>query len=173
MFTYAIVERALARAFAITPESMGAFRGRIQHFQRLGMVPASPGKGRKISYEIDHVYKWALGLEFAEFGIDPRLTKFIIENFVWIRARKFLLDDDGKNKLLVFYPNLISGWGQYEEKRIVGGLVFDFVDSLSELEKKREKSKGQNVHFELLSRRLGMIDLGRLRRAVEDGLNSD
>jgi hypothetical protein len=173
MFTYSQVEGALASAFSIRPEAMGAFRGRINHFRRLGLVPSSPGKGRKILYEREHVYKWALSLELAEFGIDPKLIKFNIEQFVWRYARMYLLEDSTqKDKLLVFYHNMLSGFGQYKEKQIVGGLLCSVVDNLAELAHLRENSPGE-IHYELLSNRLGMINLGRLRRAVESGLKSD
>ena len=75
MFTYSKVERALAAVHKISPSAMGAFRGRIKHFQRLGLVPSSPGKGRKISYSLEDVYMWAMCLELQEFGIDPIIIK--------------------------------------------------------------------------------------------------
>jgi hypothetical protein len=173
MYTYATVERTLAKAFAIGPASMGAFRGRIQHLQRLGMVPASPGKGRKISYERKHIYKWALGLELEEFGIDPSLTKFIVESFVWRHAERYLLGDtETSDKLLVFYPNMLSGFAQYADKRIVAAFLCHTVSNLAELDAFQGDPQLQ-VSSELLSDRLGMINLGRLRRAVREGLASD
>jgi hypothetical protein len=42
-------------------------------------VPQSPGKGKKIPYEKKDVYNWAIGLEFAEFGLDPTVIKPFIE----------------------------------------------------------------------------------------------
>ena len=167
MYPYAIVENALAKAFEIAPASLGALRGRIQHFQRLGMVPSNPGKGRKISYERHHIYKWAIGLSLAEFGIDPRLIRYVIENYIWKRVDKYLVNDDSEvDKLLVFYPNILSGFAQYEDKRTVGALICDVVDSLSDLERRRDIA----LHEILLSQRLGMINLGHLRRSVEKGL---
>jgi hypothetical protein len=171
MYTYSIVERALAKAFSIDPASMGAFRGRIQHFRKLGMVPSSPGRGRKISYERDHVYKWALGLEFAEFGMDPILIKFFIDNFAWMRAREHLLDDKALDKSLVFYPNMLSLFGQYEVKPFIGGVVCVVVNELAELDAKRKESPHE-LTYELLGNRLGVINLGHLRRSVENGLKS-
>jgi hypothetical protein len=171
MYTYAVVEKALATAFSIAPASMGAFRGRIQHFRKLGMVPSSPGRGRKISYERDHVYKWALGLEFAEFGIDPLLIKLFIDNFAWMRVRKYLLDDDALDKSLVFYPNIMSLFGQYDVRQSIGDLVCIVVKDLAELDAKRKESPHE-LTYELLGNRLGFINLGHLRRAVESGLKS-
>jgi hypothetical protein len=51
MYTYSQVESALARVHHIPDSSLGSFRGRIKHFQRIGIVPQSSGKGKKISYE--------------------------------------------------------------------------------------------------------------------------
>jgi hypothetical protein len=173
MLAYSQVEEALANAFSILPEAMGAFRGRINHLRRLGLVPSSPGKGQRISYDREHIYKWAIGLELAEFGVDPGLIKFIIEKFVWRLTRNYLIGDSQlADKLLVFYPNMLSGLGQYGQKRIVGGFVCDVVDNLRDIDRFRESSQGRLDH-ELMSGRLGMINLGRLRRAVENGLKAD
>ena len=49
----------------------GAFRARLIHFQRLKIVPEAPGKGRRIPYRREDIFRWAIALEFAEFGIDP------------------------------------------------------------------------------------------------------
>ena len=129
MFTYSQVETALAKTFAIRNEALGAFRGRIKHFQRLGLVPSSPGKGRKISYEREDIYKWAIGLEFAEFGVDPSLIKNFINFFAWHYVEQHLLNDaHAPDKLFVFYPNLLSGWAREENKpQHVAGLVCAIV----------------------------------------------
>jgi hypothetical protein len=169
MFTYAQVEKALASAFEVRTDAMGAFRGRIKHFQRLGLVPSSPGKGKKISYHREDIYKWAIGLEFAEFGLDPTVIKAQLV-FAWPKVRRTLfLDPPDADKLFVFYPNIISGFLTDERPPRTGGLVCLVVDDLSQLPKLPES----NVTYELLSRRLGMINLGRLRRDVERALSGD
>jgi hypothetical protein len=78
-YTYAQVEAALADHHEIDGRSVGAFRGRIKNFQRLGIVPSSPGKGKKITYDFAAVVKWGLCLELAEFGIAPEYIKLIVE----------------------------------------------------------------------------------------------
>lgn len=82
MFGYAAVERALAEAFGVSDkEQRGPFRGRIKHFQRLGIpIGMQPGRGQRIAYELGHVFQFALGLELCEFGMDPSFIAAVIHN---------------------------------------------------------------------------------------------
>src|SRR5271156_5708530 len=103
MYTYAKVEAGLAQAFGIRSEGMGAFRGRIKHFKKLGISPSTPGKGQKIAYETKDILRWAIALEFAEFGIDPMVIKpalYIVETVLEERP-------NDKNVWLVFSPQLM------------------------------------------------------------------
>jgi hypothetical protein len=77
-YTYAQVEAALARMHGIDERSAGAFRGRIKNFQRLGIVPSSPGKGKKIVYSFADTVRWGLCLELSEFGMAPEYIKRIV-----------------------------------------------------------------------------------------------
>jgi hypothetical protein len=111
MFTYRQVEAALAGLHNVDDVSLGAFRGRIKHFQRLGVVPRSPGKGRKISYTFDDAFVWAFCLELSEFGMDPTIILIVTEYL-----KPSLLKDETLSKLegnndkvyFIFYPNLLS-----------------------------------------------------------------
>ena len=78
-FAYAVVEQALMAVHRFVEQRRGAFRARLVHFQRLKIVPASPGKGRRIAYRREYIYRWAVALEFAEFGIDPSEIKKILD----------------------------------------------------------------------------------------------
>ena len=80
MYSYGQVEAALAAVHQIPPNAIGAFRGRIKHFQRIGIVPASPGKGRRIDYTLTDVYLWGFSLELAEFGMDPITISKILKS---------------------------------------------------------------------------------------------
>ena len=71
MYSYKVVEAALGRLHEVNDETLGAFRGRIKHFQRMGLVPSSPGKGKRIEYAFGDVCAWAFCLELEEFGMDP------------------------------------------------------------------------------------------------------
>ena len=49
------------------------------HFQKLGIVPSSPGRGAKIDYDLKAAVDWAVAFELAELGIQPELIKFLIQ----------------------------------------------------------------------------------------------
>lgn len=82
-YSYAAVETALARVFGADASAQkGAFRGRIKHLQRLGLLSETPGKGRKIAYTDAQVCAWLIALELEEFGIDPALAVRMITGWV-------------------------------------------------------------------------------------------
>src|SRR5271165_3391061 len=70
-YAYAQVERALGTLFGAPATAQGSFRGRVRHFQRIGLVEVTPGKGRRIVYTFDQAAEWMVALFLAEFGIDP------------------------------------------------------------------------------------------------------
>jgi hypothetical protein len=171
MYTYAEVERALAAVHDVPPSAMGAFRGRIKHFQRLGLVPSSPGKGRKISYRLEDVYMWAVCLEFEEFGIDPVIIKSLhrLTNFnglvsVLCGTAVTIVDDEacfGKSKnYFIFYPNFLSQW----HGNTLWNASGTFVDDLSEI------TRGSDPVSDRLKRRMAAINLTWLRAAVRNEL---
>lgn len=77
-FTYGEIVETLARMHEVGKTIAGAFEARIRHFQRLGLVPESPGKGKRIQYNIDTAFDWAFCLELATFGIAPDVIVSII-----------------------------------------------------------------------------------------------
>jgi hypothetical protein len=78
---YGEIEKAIASMHGVTKESSGIFRGRLRHFQKLGIVPSSPGRGAKIDYHRKAVVDWAIAFELAELGIAPELIKFCIQMY--------------------------------------------------------------------------------------------
>ena len=70
-FGYAKVEAALCNVFNARGEATHALRGRLKSFQRAGLTPANPGRGKVICYTISHVYDWAFALALADFGLPP------------------------------------------------------------------------------------------------------
>ncbi len=108
MWSYAEVEASLARLHMCAPDKIGALRGRLQHFQKLGLKPSSPGKGTRIVYTLEDIAKWALALEFAELGIDPIGIKTIVDR-VWVDVRRPLVDGPrGADELLMTNPEMLS-----------------------------------------------------------------
>src|SRR5947209_19544299 len=78
-FGYAVVEQTLMGVHGFVEHKQGAFRARLIHFQRLKIIPASPGKGRRVAYQREDIFRWAIALEFAEFGMAPTEIKKIVE----------------------------------------------------------------------------------------------
>ena len=76
---YGEIEKAIASLHGVTKELSGIFRGRLRHFQKLGIVPSSPGRGAKIDYDLKAAVDWAVAFELAELGIQPELIKFLIQ----------------------------------------------------------------------------------------------
>ena len=77
-FKYSAIEQAIAGMHGIDPAAMKTFRSRVKHFQRIGLVPSSPGKGQKIKYTVGDAIRWALCFEFAELGLPPEQIKDVI-----------------------------------------------------------------------------------------------
>ncbi len=80
-YTYGQVVTALARLHSVDETNAGSFEARIRHFQRLGVVPASPGKGKRIQYDFAAAFIWAFCLELAEFSVAPEIIKLIVQTW--------------------------------------------------------------------------------------------
>ncbi len=76
---YGEIEKAIASLHGVTEQSSGVFRGRLRHFQKLGIVPSSPGRGAKIDYDLKAAVDWAIAFELAELGVQPELIRFLIQ----------------------------------------------------------------------------------------------
>jgi hypothetical protein len=160
MFTYAQVESALAEVHKVSPNALGSFRGRIKHLQKLGVVPESPGRGRRISYELQHVFVWAFCLELSEFGIDPAVVKAFFDTLWHPLLREFMLKPKNKKeRYFRFYPNMLSRWFLREGNH-VGLITWDVVDDLS------KPLGGAAVT------RIGIINLSYVRREVQKALKT-
>jgi hypothetical protein len=178
VFSYKQVEKALADVHFVPEDAMGAFRGRLQHFQRLGMVPSTPGRGRKISYERAAVFFWAFALELAEFGMDPKVIKHILDT-IWPAVRPYLIEDhNGPDRYFFFSPRLIGKDApknlQQSLSRPRGvpySLAFQIIFDLADLDKP-PRTAAARAYVTQAKNRYGLINLGSLRRDVEKALSA-
>jgi hypothetical protein len=161
LFNYGQVEAALAKLHRVDDRARGAFRARIKHFQKLGIVPSSPGRGKKISYEMEHVIIWAFCLELSQFGIDPT----IIKRFIAVLG--FALIDDFKktshskdDRYFAFYPNIMSNWF-YGEEGLFGTIRTDCFCASEVSASKIEAEFG---------RRVSLINLTKLKKELDAAL---
>jgi hypothetical protein len=113
-YTYAQVERALGTLFGAPATAQGSFRGRVRHFQRIGLVEDAPGKGRRIAYTRIQAGEWLVALLLAEFGIDPVVIVKSIQRErrqlrKWIGEATDAEALGGNEVFLAAQPKLMSG----------------------------------------------------------------
>jgi hypothetical protein len=77
-YRYADILRAVALRHGAIGEGLQTFKSRLKHFQRIGLVPSSPGKGQKIKYTAVDAIKWAVCFELAALGMAPEHIKTVI-----------------------------------------------------------------------------------------------
>jgi hypothetical protein len=71
-YAYAELETAVAFAVGAGPvHQRGSLRGRLKHFQKLGLPDLKTGKGRQIPYTYEHAAQWVIALLLAQTGLDP------------------------------------------------------------------------------------------------------
>jgi len=106
---YGEIEKAIASMHGVTERSSGIFRGRLRHIQKLGIVPAAPGRGAKIDYDRKAAVDWSIVFELSELGVQPELIKHFIE-----RCGPAIFDffeqptPDGEDWFLCFEPNFLT-----------------------------------------------------------------
>jgi hypothetical protein len=171
-FGYAVVEQALMAVHGFVEHKRGAFRARLIHFQRLKIVPTAPGKGRRIAYRMEDIFRWAIALEFAEFGIDPTEIKKILD-LSWPTIAPPVLEPKGEHdKYLFFHPKLLGRLSREEERETSdrpGAPYRVRTAIISDLGKFNQAAKTARARTCLDDdcARYGMINLSRLREQVE------
>jgi hypothetical protein len=168
-FTYGEVEKILASLFgADEPVQKTTLRGRIKQFQKL-RVPFGlrSGRGKKLAYDQDHIYQWALCLELAEFGLDPSVIVALLKT-KW--KTMFVPSLQGKdwrmktplNENAYFYilPELMSGAVWRERPRLLYPGVLDF-DIVPESQLPTWSSLTGDA------RRISILNLGETVRLIE------
>jgi hypothetical protein len=175
-FAYAVVEQALMAVHGFVEQRRGTFRARLIHFQRLKIVPVAPGKGRRIAYRREDIFRWAIALEFAEFGIDPTEIKKILDMDWHQIADVVLKAPDGDDKYLFFHPNLLGRLSRPEERETPNKpgapyrITIQIMSDLAELPQgKTQQALDANDQFRA---RYGVINLSRLHREVEAKLSA-
>jgi hypothetical protein len=119
-FKYKQVEEAIASLHNIPASAMKTFKGRIKHFQRIGLVPSSPGKGQRIEYRAIDAVRWALCFEFAELGVQPEHIKGIISFCGWALFESFKGPVQQVDEIFLLR-------GDFIEKHLSGDAVKDFT----------------------------------------------
>lgn len=79
-FSYPEAFAFLCRMYGIAPARSVAFRGRLQHLQRLGFpAGVNTGRGRPARYEAEQMIMLALALQFIELGLTPERAVSVLQ----------------------------------------------------------------------------------------------
>jgi hypothetical protein len=81
MYTYTLVEKALASELEIDPRGLPAFAARLRHLRNLGIPRAKPGSGKRISYAADDVEQMLIALLLESLGCSPRMAATTVEQY--------------------------------------------------------------------------------------------
>jgi hypothetical protein len=70
------MERTFAERFAVAPECMSTFRGRLQHLQRQKSFPdgVNTGKGKKAVYGWRQLLQLTVALDLIDLGLTPEVA---------------------------------------------------------------------------------------------------
>jgi len=114
-YSFAVVEKALARLNHIAPSKRSAFANRLKHLQRKGFPPGvNTGRGRAADYQPEHVVLLALALELITFGYTPEKAIGAMEESLGSIAEGIYRATDFKETILCsFQPN---GLGDLQDK---------------------------------------------------------
>lgn len=106
-FAYSKVEAALCKVFDARGDGISSLRGRLKSFQRSGLTPETPGRGKVIRYTMSNIYDWALALTLADFGVTPeKIIKLVIPG-EFIRSIK-TYRETGRDVYLCIAPRSFS-----------------------------------------------------------------
>lgn len=162
MYRYGEVQTALAKLHGAYPDHIGAFKGRLQHLQKLGLVPSSPGRGKSIFYTYNDVARWAFALELLELGMDPARVASMV-SWIWLLVGPYLCSDHEGEQLFVGRPTLLIREMAEKEsgQRSDGGEMWN-INGLEQPRYVYEVSELLNYKLS----RLVLINLSDLRRRL-------
>jgi hypothetical protein len=159
---YGEIERAIASMHGVTVASSGIFRGRLRHFQKLGLVPSAPGRGAKIDYDRKAAIVWAVAFELTELGVHPDLITEIIQ-----RCRRSVFDffeqptPDGEDWFLCFEATFLTTHMNRQT-----GMRLSLMTALS-----KPLSGLPDFFGKSMSRCGSVINLSRLKRELGEALD--
>ncbi len=80
-YQYSEIFKILSKKHRISRKKTVSFRGRLQHFQRLGFpLGVNTGKGKRVKYTWRELFLMGLALEYVEIGSTPeRIVQEILK----------------------------------------------------------------------------------------------
>ena len=123
-WNYKQLEAALAEIFEVAPGrargtgNLLVLRGRLKSFQRVGLTPSSPGRGKVIRYRITDIFTWAIGLALADFGLGPESIAQMLKE-AWVEHYYAEAARTSDNLFFVLQPYILKYTGFPEMKQYV------------------------------------------------------
>ena len=155
-WNYKQVEAALAEVFSVAPGRLrGAgnllvLRGRLKSFQRVGLTPSSPGRGKVIRYRTTDIFTWVIGLALAEFGLGTKSITQMLKQ-PWVEGYYAEAARTGEHLFFVLQPYVLKYTAFPEKKQYV----------------LMEGSEISGDKITALGGRAALIDLTLLREKIE------
>lgn len=156
-YGYAQVEAALLAVFDVKGEHVAKLRSRLKMFQKVGLTPSKPGRGKIIKYTISNVYDWGFAVALADFGLDlPEVCELVKMDYFatsWVPGIK---EREGSDALYcILFPHTFS-----PQKRVKGAPPF-LLQWESEI-------NGNGISE--LGGRLSLINLSQLKGSLDQAL---
>ncbi len=117
---YRHVSDLFAALHRIAPEKRTAFRGRLQHFQKLRFPPGvNTGRGKAAEYGAGSILSLAVALELVQLGVPPdRSVRLLTENLTHVVVASGIAGrwlDSGLDEVMYLYLDPTALIGLMEE----------------------------------------------------------
>jgi hypothetical protein len=169
-YPFSTVFGALAVLYEAESDAQRAtLKARINHLQKLEVIGKSPGKGRALQYEIDHVWRWVFCLELAEFGISPATAAALVAAYwkshlvgIFHRAQKAIKTQGTPIFLFIRGAGLMSAaWrpkkNRFDDVPHVGQFTAETSDTILKWMKDDQERAAPRISAVNLSARLRVL----------------
>ena len=124
-FTTAEVEDAVLALHNIPDERRSAFVARVRYLQKSGLLPGSPGPGRRAVYDAVDILQWVIVFALAELGLQPAEIAHAMPGIELKVAKVFADPDDGEDRLLWIRGAWLSRYLQAQAGQEPEALISD------------------------------------------------
>jgi hypothetical protein len=164
-FPYSAVEPALAKTLGYAPGRMLALRARLRYLQRF-LGPKS-GKGARISYTEEDIWRLLIALRTQEHGVDPRIAAGLVRDHWKTIASVARMAADWRSEFnpvfLAMLLRVASGADDAERVSWIGGFErFNYSKTLKD-------AQGFPVRTENVDLYLNLMELGEDGEGDERG----
>jgi len=170
LYSFPQILSAFAKIHEVKQEHMLALRGKIQNYQKLGVVPFVQGRGKRVRYSLDDVYMWALCLEFSEFNVDPKIISDIVSR-QWSRVNHGFFDKGKKDWFIHFRPSfVVDPTLRFATAQNFNAVICQDENLKRYLSKNRTNPAVSDDTIVEFTTRHGTINVSHVRRQIDSAL---